>query len=522
MAESLFETLRRQSAGACYQFARRTKTCTYSAKDLFERAANIAAVLRQQGWPRGARVGFMLRTQEQQTLFYLAALCADLSPAILTPSHARLSRGVFEESLTTVMKTSFLNAIVADCSLPSLVSEEVATPSGAVFVTALRVAEGPQSQCLLQFSSGTTGLKKCVEIPLSALRAQLRVYGRAIAIETRDHILSWLPLYHDMGFIACLNLPLFHGASATFIETLDWLLEPRLFFKLAHENAATLSWNPNFFFAFMAARLSDVDLNGLSLATLRGLINCSEPVTARAQELFRRRFAPLGLRANVFCGCYAMAETAFALTHIREDDPGYADERGLSVGAPLPGVRLEIRNEAGALASDGEVGEIHVTSPFNFAGYLGRAAGAAWVEAFRTGDLGYRCGDHYFVVGRLNDRVAINGEKFYAHEIEECVGGVDGVAGGRVCAFGVFDEQCQSERLVVLAEPDADVTLDSSLIRAAVAQNYNITALEFVEVPRGTLLKSSSGKISRSRCRAWWEGRVAAPAPAVLAATDKA
>ncbi len=145
----------------------------------------------------------------------------------MTPFHTRLSRGVYDESLSVALRGSLLAMIASDDDLPGLEARRFALPGlGNLSLHRLPYPSPRLENSILQFSSGTTGLKKGVPISAEALAAQLATYGDAIAISRSDHILSWLPLYHDMGFIACLNLPLYHGVSATLIDTFDWLAVP--------------------------------------------------------------------------------------------------------------------------------------------------------------------------------------------------------------------------------------------------------------------------------------------------------
>src|SRR5262249_19771567 len=145
---------------------------------------------------------------------------------------------------------------------------------------------------------------------------------------------------------------------------------PASYLAALASHRATLGWCPNFAYAFLADRARPADLAGLDLSALRGLVNCSEPVTHESQERFRARFAPCGLRDDVFLGCYALAETVFALTHGRCGGPGTLDHQGpagnasfrgplpfVSTGRPLPGVELRVVGAGGEPLPDRAPGE---------------------------------------------------------------------------------------------------------------------------------------------------------------------
>ncbi|MFO7960321.1 MAG: AMP-binding protein, partial [Nitriliruptoraceae bacterium] len=357
-----------------------------------------------------------------------------------------------------------------------------------------------------------------------AVLAQLRTYAGALRLNSDDRIISWLPLYHDMGFIACLNLPLLYGVPTVVLDPVEWVSRPASFLQAASEEAATLSWNPNFAYAFMAQRVRDSDLTGLDLSSFRALVNCSEPVTHSSQQRFVQRMQPHGLREDVFTGCYAMAETTFALTHGEPDDPASLDPVGpsngarsndgdpyVSVGRPLDGVEIRVVDENGDECPDRRIGEIWVRSPFNFRGYLGddeateRAFADDW---YRTGDLGYRVGDAFYITGRSKDVLIVGGVNVFPGDLENVVGEVAGVQPGRAVAFSRFDPRAQTERITVLAESaleGQEATKVVVEIRQRLLAAFQIANFDVALVPPGWLVKSSSGKMARPANKAKWE-----------------
>jgi acyl-CoA synthetase (AMP-forming)/AMP-acid ligase II len=271
-------------------------------------------------------------------------------------------------------------------------------------------------------------------------------------------------------------------------------------------------------------------MEALDLASLRGLVNCSEPVTLESQERFRSRFASCGLRQDVFWGCYAMAETTFALTHGRSTDEGYLDPAGtpgagqivagplVSVGQPLAGVELRVVSETGQECTEGTVGELWARSPFNFSGYYnnpGATTAAFQGDWYRTGDLGYRRGSHYFVYGRQKDLIIVGGVNIYPQDIETVLDSVAGIIPGRVAAFGEFDPALQSERVVVLAEtalPDEEWLPLLIQCRQRLQAALQVTAFDIFLIQPGWLVKSSSGKMARRANQERWRAAQAARA----------
>jgi fatty-acyl-CoA synthase len=496
----------------------------YTRAALFAAAEDIAKRL-EDAVPRGGLLGLLLRSQEAQVLHYLAALRAGLVPAILTPPNRKLNRAYYAETTAAVLRRSAFSAVVSDLEgveLPTLTLAPVTAEATVRPADPQPPSRAVPDVALLQFSSGTTGIKRGVPLRRAHVLVQSDVYGSAIGLSPADVIVSWLPLYHDMGFIACLNMPLLHGVHTVMIDPIDWVTRPSSFLHAVSEFGGTLAWNPNFAYSFMAERVRPADLTGMDLGSLRGLVNCSEPVTHESQSRFAKRFAPHGLRRDVFWGCYAMAETTFALTHGSTVQPGALDEIGpvdgtrlrspvqVSVGQALPGVALRVFADDGRPLPDREVGELWVRSPFNFEGYFNDpdATTAAHVDGwYRTGDLGYAVGGDIFVTGRKKDVLIVGGVNVFPQDIEAAVSEVDGVLAGRVSASSEFDAAVQSERIVILFESDVQgpelrrLTLE---IRQRLLAAFQIANFAVHRVEPGWLVKSTSGKIARSANRRKW------------------
>jgi len=529
---SFRETASRHPSAPAITFVRSgSGDITYSYEQLFERAAELGTRLASRYSNRSAPLGLLLGSQEDQVLHYLAGLDAGVVPAILTPPNRKLNRAYYRETMTAVLRNCRFGAVISDVEDVELATRGL-TPYGFEEMKGRQTQtdfgdDSPIDASFMQFSSGTTGIKRGVLVTDDAVMAQLQAYASALDLDESDVILGWLPLYHDMGFIACLNMPLALGVHTVMIDPIEWVANPGLYLRAVSEYRGTLSWHPNFAYAFMAQRVRDSDLDQVELSSLRGLVNCSEPVTHESQQVFAERFRGVGLREDVFKGCYAMAETTFALTHGDSDRPLYLDSDGpaddtksaspsgyVSVGEPLPGVDLSIRNpENGEELPDRKVGEIWVRSPFNFSGYYNDpdATKQAFVDDwYRTGDLGYRVENSYYVAGRLKDVLIVGGVNVFPQDIEGLATRVDGIVPGRVAAFSVFDHRLQTEHIVVVAESDLHDTAESRDVILEVRQRIlaalQIANFEVRLVEPGWLVKSTAGKVARKANREKWLG----------------
>lgn len=386
---------------------------------------------------------------------------------------------------------------------------------------------------ILQHSSGTTGLKKGVVLTHGQIRNQVEAYSQALCMTGDDKVASWLPLYHDMGLVTALLLPLTLGAVVIAMDPFDWLAQPASIFESIARYRATFCWLPNFAFAHLANVAADD--GPFDLSCVRAFIDCSEPCRADTLETFTEAFRPHGLQPGAIATCYAMAETVFAVTQtptgeqpatlsIDRDamaahavavfaDAGTPDAiRLVSCGKPIAGTSLRIDTgpvcKSLSAPAGMPIGEIVVSSGSAFAGYHHDPdATAAVLDRgwYRTGDLGFVHAGELYVSGRTKDLIIVNGRNFYAHDIEAAASSVMDVKPGRAAAFGIDRIAAGSEGAVVVVESHvrdkAAVDTIARGVRAAVSQALGLALHDVVVRPLGVLVKTTSGKVSREENR---------------------
>ena len=381
-----------------------------------------------------------------------------------------------------------------------------------------------------QFSSGTTGLKKCVPITFDELDWQVSQYSRAINLTGHDRIVSWLPIYHDMGLIACFMLPLLTGTPLVVMSPFDWVRDPVMFLKAFSDHRGTLGWVPNFCFNLLESTVRDADLATLDLSSVRGLINCSEPLIAESHHRFLDRFSRVGLSDSAIGASYAMAEHTFAVTsgglgnkisvrtfdkqklrerHIEETSAAEGEVVELvSSGELLAGVELRIVDpQTRETLPSGAVGEIAIRSACLVSGYTNNpvATKASFVDGwYVTGDEGFLHDTELFVLGRLDDTLVIAGHNLYPQDVEACVNDCGVTEPGRCVAFSVPDASGGTVYLVVVAERLQDPETDAIVVSAlagAITSRCDVTPKDVLLVEPGWLKKSTSGKLSRKANR---------------------
>ncbi|MDX9863168.1 MAG: AMP-binding protein [Anaerolineaceae bacterium] len=418
------------------------------------------------------------------------------------------------------------SALIEGDSVRAVIVAEEVSGDALVDLEALGgLQRAPQDVVLLQHSSGSTGLQKGVALSHQAVFNQLASYQLALALQEEDVIVSWLPLYHDMGLIAGFLMPLLSGIPLVLMSPFDWVRAPYRLMQAVSKYKGTLSWLPNFAYNFCAKKVRDRHLADVDLSSWRAVINCSEPMRWDSQQAFLDRFQDFGFREEALATCYAMAENVFAVTQggitapVKYDDidreifqtegkavaamDGKPSLRMVSAGKPIRNVEVKIVTAVGEALPERQVGEIALRSDCMLTGYFHREdiTEEAFIDGwFLTGDYGYLADGEVYISGRKKDLIIVGGKNVYPQDIEEIVNGVPGVHPGRVVAFGVFNEDAGTEEVAVVAEIDdpADKDQVADAVRKAVAHGSAVV-LRYVHLVDGQwLVKTSSGKIARS------------------------
>jgi fatty-acyl-CoA synthase len=514
---------------------------------IVEAAASFARHIRKEGIRRGDICAVVIRHHEGFYPLYMGIGLAGAVPAVLAYPNPRIHPEKFRQGLEGMARHSGLDWIFTEKSLEEmvrpLVQKESSTIRGMLFplewprephgrsarsemLSGLRRDARPEDPCLLQHSSGTTGLQKAVVLSHSAVLKHVFLYGRSIRLRREDKIVSWLPLYHDMGLIAAFHLPLACGIPTIQIDPFEWVQAPVLLQKAISREGGTLSWLPNFTYNLLADRVREDDLDGIRLDSVRMLINCSEPVRNESHEKFLRRYSPYGLKPETLAACYAMAETTFAATQtepgrsarvlvaVREElargryEPhvagsGKNTKTCVSSGAAIPGCSLKVVDEEGAELPDGRVGEIAIRSVSMFDGYRNQPEKTAEVlkgDWYFSGDYGFRHEGEYYVIGRKKDIIIVAGHNIAPEDVEDAVNEVSGVLPGRTVAFGVEDPETGTEKVYVVAETAETTETGLKALRREIGEagiRINVAIARVYLVPPRWLIKSSSGKLSR-------------------------
>ncbi|MFF8811781.1 SDR family NAD(P)-dependent oxidoreductase [Streptomyces pactum] len=397
-------------------------------------------------------------------------------------------------------------------------------------------AARPADPAFLQYTSGSTGRPKGVVVGHGNLVHNLRcindrLYGR----EPDNHMVTWLPPYHDMGLIGGLLAPAFGAFPTTFMSPVAFLKQPLRWLRAISEYRATISGAPNFAYDLCVERISEAERRELDLSGWRVAFSGAEPVRAETLDRFTRAFAPSGFGRSAFLPCYGLAEGTLCVSagsrtaepvlrelaadalagHRAEAATGDGPVRtSVGCGWSVDDQRIEIVDpRTRTRVPAGTIGEIWVAGPSVAQGYWERPEESAEVFAarladsaegpfLRTGDLGFLDGTELHVTGRAKDLIIVAGRNHYPQDIERTVEECDPLlrpGNGVACAYDADGE----ERLVVLQEvtgrPEPAVAAGIfDAVRARLAEEHGLRPHHIVLLRRGSIPKTSSGKLQRS------------------------
>ncbi len=430
----------------------------------------------------------------------------------------------------------------------------------------------PDQLAFLQYTSGSTAAPRGVRVTHGSLSHNLGMIRQAFGQTSKSVIVGWLPVYHDMGLIGNLLLPLWVGARCILMSPVAFLQQPLRWLQAISRYRATTSGGPNFAYELCARKLTSTDVEGLDLTRWQVAFNGSEPVRAETLGRFAAAFESCGFRSQAFFPCYGLAEATLLVSggHVttrsvasvaerdleqgvvtRTDNPGERTLVGCELSEFAPDVRI-VDPESAVPCAAGRVGEIWASGPSIADGYWNRPSqtardfGATLCDApafaktrclhkrwLRTGDLGFLQDGQLFVTGRLKDLIILRGRNLYPQDIEwTAERSHPAIRPGSCAAFSV--DHRGEECLVIVGELERrrnhEAAQASEALRRAVGQSHEAPIHEVVWVRFGTILKTSSGKIRRRACRsqyleqelrivATWQPKVPAADPVAFGPT---
>ncbi|MFJ6443263.1 amino acid adenylation domain-containing protein [Streptomyces sp. NPDC091649] len=503
---------------------------TVTLRELLDDALRVAGGFREAGVAPGTCVPLLAdRGEDFQPMFW-GAVAAGLVPVPLAPD-ARRVRPVWEHLGRP--------PVVVDASTAPTAGE---LPDGVRVLSLDVLRQGPvlrepavagrNDVAFVQFSSGSTGAPKGVEVTHAAVLANLEQIRTASALGADDVVVSWMPYFHDMGLIGTHLAPLAARARQVKIGPLSFAKRPRMWFEVAARHRATVLSGANFALALAVRRVPDGVLAALDLSAVRLVLVGAEPIAPAVWRAFARKTAPAGLDPAAAQPVYGLAEATLAVTFpplgevarplvldraslsdgvAVDAEPGESAVELMDVGRPVAGCAVRIVDDEGTALGDRRVGHIMVSGPQLARGYHGLPDVSAQVFSegwLRTGDLGFLRDGRLCVTGRHKDVLFLNGRTFHATDMEEVAAATPGLPSGAPAVVGSTDPVTGAERVVVFvpwARPPRDAAEVLGRVAARVREALLHDDVRVLALPPGAFPRTTSGKLQRRLLRERFE-----------------
>jgi fatty-acyl-CoA synthase len=537
---------------------------TMTFGELYAAAQKFAEELARRGVPAGGRVALMLPTSRQFFICYAGILLAGGVPVPIYPpfradrieEYAERQGAILNNAEVCLLLTFRRAEAVAKLLKPRVKSlsgvadaerlleaaeNEPAPAPGALpaFLSGSRVRKA-SDLALLQYTSGSTGDPKGVQLTHANLLANMRAIAEAVHIQPNDVGVSWLPLYHDMGLIGAWLTMLLYGTRLVVMSPMAFLTRPERWLQAVSKHQATLTAAPNFAFELCVRKIPEKAMEGVDLSSWRAVLNGAEPVNPETLDRFIQRYSRYGFRREALLPVYGLAEASLAVTvpplhrgpkvdrverepfateghAIPTDDEEENTISFVSSGPPIPRHEVVIADKDGNEVPERTEGFLWFRGPSATSGYYRNPEATArlfeggprvkegeepWVN---SGDRAYQAEGEIYITGRVKDIIIKGGRNVYPHEVEELASRAEGIRKGCVVAFGVEGGETGTEKLVIVAESRESDKRKQSAIAAAineqVTRGLGLPPDRVELIPPGSIPKTSSGKLRREETR---------------------
>lgn len=502
--------------------------------EIHQQARRIAGGLRESGIRHGDAVAVLAGNVRDIAPLVQGIWLAGASVTMLHQPTPRTDLAGWLSDTQRALDVIEARAVVVGTPFEATLSAFEGSPVQRLTVTQLfagdaadPVPTADDDIAFLQFTSGSTGMPKAVAISYRNMYANLRGMEFASRIRLKqDVMISWLPLFHDMGMMGFLVGPMLLGAELVSVTPMDFLNDPLLWAELVTTYRGTMSAAPNFAYALLAKRLARADDGAYDLSSLRFVLSGAEPVDVAVVEKFLTVGERFGLRPDAIVPAYGMAEATLAVSFVRPGEKFKVDhvdptilqtlkrasvsgtedaQRFMRLGRLLPGFEAMILTDSGEIGAYRDVGEIHVRGESvasryrTEAGYLDATDESGWLA---TGDVGYLTEDGQLVVcGRRKDMLIISGRNIYPVDIERAAARVDGVRAGNIAAVRMPTDG-SGEGFAVIAESIASGDAGECIriereVASHIFREMGVSPRRVEVVGVGSIPKTSSGKLRR-------------------------
>ncbi|WP_428240820.1 AMP-binding protein [Gynuella sp.] len=530
------ECLQNQAAGygdkPCFEYSSDGVSVSGSITfaQLDQRARALAVQLRRQ-LDTGERAVLMMPNGIEYIVGFFACVYAGIVAVTAYPPQSRrrdwgrLSAVARDcQARQIICLDQHVGTVEEWLSSESLACEVTVVPAQGDMAAAndwCRPAIQADDLMFLQYSSGSTGMPKGVMLSHANLLANARMIQQQLGFSAQRNCVSWLPMYHDMGFVGYVLTPLLSGATVRLLPPPLVVQSPYLWLKTISDCRAAISGGPNFIFDHCVSRINPAQRASLDLSCWEVIPNGAEPILATTLQRFEQAFAGTGLAAEAMKPSYGMAEACLfvSTTPAQERYRVWSGETAqwVSSGRLHDGLDICIADPVTLEPqAEGEVGEICFRGTSVSRGYWAKdeinqqvfnQTIAAESGYFRTGDLGFIRDGYLYVSGRLKEMLIVRGNNYFPQDIEATVQAVDDDLTDHGGAVFAVQQSGQPEQLVLVQELTRQGSRRHDLeqlihrIRQVVTESHDISLSTVVLISPASLAKTTSGKIQRLRSR---------------------
>ena len=527
------------NTGFSYYSARAELKSVLSYKDLRAQAVDMAKRLVPFA-EKNARIGLCATTSPEFAILFFACQYAGLVPAPLPLPVTLGGRSSYERQLQRMADTGDFHAIFTPSSMEAIISAAMNDHDTPVmtFEDVIELPSGDDIRpfgadelCYIQYSSGSSSSPKGIIGTQKSVTSNCKaIVQHGLKHDAMDRGACWLPMYHDMGLIGCLLSPMMSQMSADFIDPQDFTRRPISWLKLISENRCTMTYSPTFGYELCVRRWrndAELDMSCLRIAGIGGDMVRPEPLTE-----FSNLFADMGFSEKAFMPSYGLAETTLAATFnplgtgltthtidmdryertneaVEVSDLTQADHvrTFVACGSVLPDHEIEIRDFDGTVLGEKKAGRICLRGPSVSPGYFRNQQATeasfssdGWLD---TGDLGYWLDGQVVVTGRYKDLILWHGRNIWPQDLEWAAQAAAPHRCGRACAFSIGGAGDNKTIMLLLEARTRDENLLSEInnaVSAAIRLEVGVP-VQLQLVPRGSMIMTSSGKLSRARVK---------------------
>ena len=458
----------------------------------------------------------------------IQAIATDSTSRIcLTTSSTRSLLKPFADSIPELARANWIS------------TDEVASVSGEPWK---KPSTKSSDIAVLQYTSGSTSLPKGVMVSHANFLHNLAFSYNRWGLSNESKCVSWLPVFHDMGLVAGILLPIFGGFPGILISPTAFLQRPFRWLDAISSYSATMSIAPNFAYELCIDKITQKEREKLELSCWKHAINGAEPVKPKTLNRFTDTFAPCGFKKAAFNPGYGLAEATLVVSagnaetiyntktvdrdelgknYVKEAEPETINACtlvGCGIGAADQKI-VVVNPDTRKRCQSNEIGEIWLAGPSVAQGYWKRRKEtdetfcASLIENddtqfLRTGDLGFVADGELYITGRLKDLIIIHGTNHYPHDIERVVSQSDPCFRG-CCSAAFSVTNHDEERLVVVQaikrHAHFDMAILTDCVRKTIAEEFGIQLYALVLVKSHAIPRTSSGKIQRNACRKAFE-----------------